>query len=194
MKKEELERRTKVQQAYLDGEEIEYKANGDEYYYENDNPIFNWEDYDYRIKQEPTREEVTAKWVKDNDLKIGDMVEVVKKMEDCFIDEMDDTIGEIGIVMSIGSDDIKVAVNGESWFYWVESLEKVTKKYEPYTFEDTPELIGKAIRSKDKGVIGIIGYIDNLVNIFMGGRFFTFNYMFENYEYLDGTPFGKEIN
>ena len=51
MNREETRKAIEVMQAYVDGEEIEYRA--DERWYSTSSPVFNWEDSDYRIKHKP---------------------------------------------------------------------------------------------------------------------------------------------
>lgn len=61
------------------------------------------------------------------------------------------------------------------------------KEYVPFTFEDAPNLLGKQIKHKSANRII---FIHTCVN---GGINDTYDYAyaFENYTFIDGTPFGK---
>lgn len=54
MTREEAKKAAEVMMAYAEGKEIEFACTGEDYWGTNDYPIFDWEDFDYRIKKEPT--------------------------------------------------------------------------------------------------------------------------------------------
>lgn len=56
MTREEARNAAKVMKAYADGKDIEYKRRDDNLWLDviNNNPEFNWNHNNYRIKQEPT--------------------------------------------------------------------------------------------------------------------------------------------
>jgi hypothetical protein len=68
-------------------------------------------------------------------------------------------------------------------------------EYIPFDYSDAERLIGRAIKSKDGRVVTIISYIPTGDVITTGGGVTrTFEYLFNNYEFIDGTPCGKLSN
>ena len=66
--------------------------------------IWNFAGFDYRIKPEPTREEITQNWLKDNNIEIGSKVKVVMIFEGGdfkYFSNMDNFIGKTGTVVEI---------------------------------------------------------------------------------------------
>ena len=72
---------------------------------------------------------------------------------------------------------------------WAEVLEE--PKYEPYSFDDANNLIGKNVLSKTAKFIGLITAV-NEIGIYINSRFFAFEEVLENYIDVYGKPFGKE--
>lgn len=174
-----------VMQAYEEGNKIEaIQVNG--YNWEIlDIPLWDWVHWDYRVKEElkePTREEITAKWVKDNDVKVGDKVK----------------LGSRGVfhIYEIFGNKILIDLGGYKDFFNIEELKKVTKKIIPFTFEDREMF-------RDKWVINN-GYKSEFKIITIGVHAVTLAYynktsnktyeeMLKYFEFIDGTPFGKEV-
>ena len=75
---------------------------------------FDFNTFSYSIKPQPTREEITQKWVKDNNIVVGSKVKVVRKVENtvtwALAEKMDNTIGEVGVVKHIFSDRINIYI------------------------------------------------------------------------------------
>ena len=150
----------------------------------------------FKKSVEPTREEITAKWVKDNDIKVGDKVRVVNAFEDSWLYFTNHNIGEVLKVNHIYSDNIELqSGNAESSYYYpVEFLEKVTEEYRPYTFEDRDEFRDLwAIDKNDMEEYRVSSIREN--GVFLGSRKYTSTYenLFTNYTKRDVTPFGKEL-
>ena len=82
-------------------------------------------------------------------------------------------------------------------FYFDESYEfrvKPEQKLVPFTFEDAESLIGKVVKTKNGGnIIGVVISIFNCV-ISMGGDKMTYNDLYRDFTFLDGSPCGKYIN
>lgn len=132
-----------------------------------------------------TREEITAKWVKDNDVKIGDFVKI-------------NHIGANFNIFEILSEKIIVDLNGYKDLFDVESLKKVTKRIEKFTFEDRELFRDKWVVSKGgiKAEQKIWSICDQGITLLISGhkfRNFTFEEALEELEFIDGTPFGKEV-
>ena len=91
MNREELKRRTEIQQAYLDGETIECGKrifdSGHDYGVDKwetiELPIFNWEKFDYRVKPKvyvkPEDLEVGKTYIDEFD---GEIIKVLESVED----------------------------------------------------------------------------------------------------------------
>lgn len=184
-----------VIQAHKEGKKLEFCNSNLIWKEVIGDPCFNFFRYSYRIKpKELTREEITAKWVKDNDVKVGDRVRVILKSEKtvCWNSEMDYTIGNELLVRSISDRAIRLENN---WTYDVESLKKVTPKIVQFTFEDREEFRGKWVRAKAKedAPEGMIRHIDKSGIIVFRDNKFDYEEALEIYEFIDGRPFGKEI-
>lgn len=64
MTREQTKEAIRVMQAYVDGEEVQYspkQGKGSYFWTTKDNPLWNWEHYDYRIKPTP----VLRPWTSD---------------------------------------------------------------------------------------------------------------------------------
>ena len=77
-------------------------------------------------------EKLQKVWVEETGLKIGDKVKVLRKFEDYefgsspyWKSEMYQTIGEIGEVIEINTDSIKVNFGDDRWLFPFRALEKV---------------------------------------------------------------------
>lgn len=142
----ELERRIEVMQHHAKGGEVEYYFTLKEIWCSIEKPDWLWGSINYRKRKysvlpgltnvtsllgdvtrvTPTREETAAKWVKDNDLKVGDMVRVDKIIETdpIWMSAMNRLVGQVLKVTAINM--IGVELGG--WRFPVESLTKVTKE------------------------------------------------------------------
>lgn len=137
---------------------------------------------DYRIKPELTREEITDKWVKDNDVKVGDKIGIKGKK------------GHYEVI-EIMNDHLVV---GESSVYKtrlaVDSLYVI--KYQRFAFEDREMFRGEWVRLKGhKEEYLIVSIGEDFIAVCGTNRIFTYSYesLLEEAEFTDGTPFGKEV-
>ena len=144
----------------------------------------------YRVKTEPTREEITAKWVKDNEVKVGDTVKVIS-------DKPFMCKGSLYEVKGIQSYCITCKGYAEEIAFNVEDIAKATKKIVPFTFEDADLFRGKWIKDKiwihERQIIGIRDNGIVTINHEMKCCYHTFELALEELVMIDGTPFGKEI-
>ena len=176
---------------------IQYKMNSGGWRDSYDNkPTFDI-DCDYRVKPTPTREEITAQWVKDNNLKVGDKVKVIKGFEEGFgglrKGSSDDYVGRIGTVYQIRDYFINILATDLGWWAFpVECLEKVKDEYVPFTFEDNELFRDKWVKRKDKEHIFRPVFIAEH-NVFFEGFFLTYQEAFEKLEFIDKTLFGKKL-
>lgn len=185
----------KVLQGYNEGKEIEVCDGKDSWIMCTD-PSWDFSYHNYRIKPEPTREEITKKWVKDNKIEVGSKVKVVRKVEYGeygngmnWVEQMDEYIGKIFTITEITDDLVNfsgITLDGRHNFP-IEALEPYKEEYEPFTWEDRDMFREKWVRSKG-------GHKKEfMVNSISGGHVGSVTYQeaFEVYEFIDGTPFGK---
>jgi len=179
-----------VIQAHKNGTQIQYRRLTHGYgNFEdviNNNPSWVFDTYEYRAKPELTIQEITSQWVKDNDLKVGDHVRV--KEDKPFIVK-----GEIYKVNVIGSYYIGCEDFAGEKDFSVEDIEKATKKVIPFIFEDMKLFMGKWIKSKGTGQVFMITAIveHGIVDPYCNTN--SFKSHFEYSEFVDGSPFGKEV-
>lgn len=181
-----------VMQAYEEGKTIECNNKRDSDWFELDQPDWNWSGYDYRLKKEKrplTREEITAQWVKDNDVKVGDRIRV--KVDGPFLFK-----GAIYDVKEIKGYCIACEGYAEEREFNVEDIEKVTLRVVQFSFEDREVFRDKWVRNKgcspelkiiaidSKGVV--LGYADKTCHK-------TYEEMITYFEFTDSKPFGKEV-
>lgn len=180
------------------------------------------------LKRELSYTERAIKWIKDNDLKVGDYVRVTRKAGDYedgwggrWVGEMDDFVGKV-IPVSVIGEARGVIISycyydqlGHSFPYFV--LEKVEEPpkpqcvpftsmeefadayetnaqgYDPGTFIDNLRCNGMWIRcKKDHGVYQVIGMLDNSVMIAGFKDKKTWKELFDEFEFLNNKPCGKE--
>lgn len=181
-------------EAYENGESIEVK-DGDKWV-ELNYPIFELGST-YRIKPKLSREEITANWIKENDLKIGDRVKVVRGFEDGFsgINKglSDRVIGKIGNIEEVTNKGIDLVIDYDIWSFPVECLEKVKEEYIPFDVEDFHLFRDKWLRFKtaDKVLVKIQGFSPTHKSIYVTNELFSLVTAFEELEFEGGTPFGK---
>lgn len=96
-------------------------------------------------EKEQSYEERQAEWVKENDIKLGDKVRILRKFNDfengCDVGmnkdgKMDSLVGTVGKVSAIDDESIEVDSEGDCWFWPYFVLEKVENEPEA---EDEPE-------------------------------------------------------
>ena len=181
-----------VIKAAKNGQRIERTIDGD--IWKEFDPIeygFDFNTFSYGIKPQPTREEITQKWVKDNNIVVGSKVKVVRKVENtvtlALAEKMDNTIGEVGVVKHIFSDRINIYICDDSWSYDIESLEPYKEEMIPFTFEDRDLFRGKWVRQKD----GEREFMVDLISKKYAFEVTTYEEAFQHFEFIDGTPFGK---
>lgn len=166
-------------------------------------------------KKESSYVERQAKWLADNDIKVGDYVRVTGKadsLEDgwqtLWNPDMDKSVGKVGTVSYISANSgecgIKIDVPGVgSFFYPYFVLEKVEPEHMPYDFDDLAcraSLLGKAVKNKKDELIGpalIIGFSQLEGGIWMAnvGGIEAVNRvtLLHEWMFLDGTPCGQEV-
>ena len=163
--------------------------------------VEQWEPVYGEPEKDLSREEITKKWVEENGVKVGDKVKVLKKFESgiysgqtstiSFAYDMSDLVGVVFEVDSIGSHAIYLG----GWYWPVESLQKVTPRLVPYTYEDRGMFRGKWIVVNDTLEALIITITKDKISVqcygFLG--YFTYEEALEKCKYIDGTPFGKEV-
>lgn len=181
-------------EAYENGEEVEVYDEIEQKWIDAKTPRFvNWNNY--RIKTK-SREEITANWVKENSLKIGDKVKILRGFENNFggipKGQSDTVVGEIGIVSKIRQDSIYFEVGCWTWQFPVECLEKVKEEYVPFTYEDRDLFRGAWVKNKEFNEEYLVTYL-NETKIGLDNTFYSYQDLFNRYEFLDGTPFGKLI-
>jgi hypothetical protein len=150
-----------------------------------------------KLKPEITRDEITAKWVEDNKIKVGSKVKVVRK---CYIhgvgwenNKMDNCIGEIFDVINIDSDSILLDTKPQNYWFPIESLEPYKEEYSHFTFEDREMFRDKWIRlkmAKNEHKINFISS-DSTVSCASWTQTESLSSLFKTHEFVDGTPFGK---
>lgn len=185
-----------VMQGWVDGKDIQMQK---DLYWEtmerNGRDItWDWRTHKYRIKPEPkpiTREEITAHWVRDNGVKVGDTVRVT--VDGAFLLK-----GSTYKVKDIKGYCIACEGYAEEREFNVEDIKKVTIKVVQFSFEDRYLFRGKWVRNKNANEEFMINWI-NECWISVGDAFsengFTYSYdeSFDKLEFIDGKPFGKEV-
>lgn len=154
--------------------------------------VETWEPVYKEEPKEFTREEITAKWVRDNDVKVGGSIRLINVVSGVRTGTYQ--INEISSV-AIG---LNIGIKTTLWVN-VEDLEKVVepvKEYVAYTFEDRDTFRDKWVRYKNSKIEARISSIygeNSEFDICTDVDCHTFKYAFENIEKLDGTPFGKQV-
>jgi len=69
---------------------------------------------------------------------------------------------------------------------------KPEPKYISFDFSDAKDLIGKAVKNKDGSLFLITTF--TIVGFEIGNTAISFNNLFENFTFLDGSPCGKLSN
>lgn len=173
-------------------------------------------DYPFIIrKKELSYAERQEKWIKENNLKVGDLVRVTRKADshedgwtNLWAQDMDKAVGEVGTVSHIPSDfrecSIEVDVLGIGLFlypYFV--LEKVKQKYVPFDLSN-PEvrksLRGRWIKNKNNNFELCItffthqGYVGNTIpaDVYMVSGIDA-DELFQYWVFEDGSPCGKRV-
>ena len=151
---------------------------------------------EYRVKLKPSREEITAQWVKDNHLKVGDKVKVLKGFESEWAKfhqgDAGICIGNICEVIDVSEIFVSIEHKHDVWSFPVECLEKVKEEYVPFTFEDRALFQNKWVKQKDHNFEFLLIYVD-VDGIDSNCNYHTYQKAFDRLEFIDGTPFGKKI-
>lgn len=169
--------------------------------------ITDEKDYPFIIrKKEPSYEERQAEWIKENDIKVGDKVRIIKESppEEGFVDEMKPLVGTIGEIKKINDDDIQVYTEDKvDWWRWpyycLEKVEEPEKKYVPFDLnneEDRAKLRGAWVRIKGSRRLEqqIVALAINTQLVFLPDVVSVeTKELLEGYEFLDGTPCGKLV-
>lgn len=67
---------------------------------------------------------------------------------------------------------------------------KPKQEYVPFDFSDAESLIGRIVKFKNGRIIGIVTAVDEFYS-FIGNTPIKYDYLFDNYTCMDGTPCGK---
>lgn len=172
-------------EAFERGEEIEFKGEPYHWWILASNPTFDLH-LEYRVKPKLTIEETTEKWVKDNDLKIGDKVRVTKG-------SFNGCVFEAEFISPIS---IRGFLQGFTRTFPVDYLEKITEEWIPFNDTDYDLFIGKPVKFKIYDSKMIIIASDKSWLTFCDTRdrhTLTYKEAFEQLEFADGTKFGKKI-
>lgn len=151
-------------------------------------------------KKEPTYAERQAEWVKENDIKVGDKVKILKEFSSGdFVDYMKPLVGTIGEIKEIGERIQVYTEDKDDWWYWpYYCLEKVEeKKYVPFDLsleEDRAKLRGAWVRPKDcyPNADHLIRGISN-ITVWFGDSYLNAQELLNEYEFIDGSPCGKLV-
>ena len=211
---------------------LEYANNDDKYHLERFNGIekyncpFIFGNFNFScliVKKEEPYEERAKKWIKENGLKKGDYVKVIRKAKDYedgwdsrWTKERDDFIGKVIPVSDIGESTGVILSYcccdwaGYDFPYFV--LEKVEPEPKYVPFESPQEFISaynkasKEVRSDTESMLSKLGiwlkgsehyelvtYIYNK-GITIDDVSINWKTLFDFYTFLDGSPVGKEVN
>lgn len=168
-------------------------------------------DYPFIIrKKEVSYAERQKKWIKENDLKVGDLVRVTREAEDyedgwkvIWAIAMSNLVGSVLKVKKIDEEcGIVLSTENKDWFFPYFVLEKVEQKYVPFDFSDLAcreFLLGKAVKHKE-GQVGpalIIGFSQFEGGMWManagGVEAVNTVALLHDWVFLDGTPCGKLV-
>lgn len=190
-----LKEKIEVMSHFENGGEILYKgtAEPDLAYKRASTPIWNWSNYVYKIALPLTREEITAKWVKDNDLKQGDYVKVSPDFNEGKFIVHNHMANYKWVVCGTSNTYIIIKFDEFTYHVPVEYLKKIKIDIVPFTFEDREMFRGKWVKNKvcNKKEWQITSI--TIEKIMVGDDWLTYEEAFEQLEFIDGTPFGKEI-
>lgn len=190
----EIREMIEVLQAFEEGKEIEMQfVNNLNAWCIARTPTWDFPNINYRAKPQPTREEITEKWVKDNNIVVGSKVRVVKGFNDGFSgickDESDSCIGGVFTIAGIFEEEI-LFEGYECWTFPIESLEPYKEQYQPFTYEDYMKFMGEKVEVDD--CIGIVEWCDNY-GIFTCGVRVSYEYAFNDITFINGSKFGKKL-
>lgn len=171
-------------------------------------------DYPFIIrKKELSYAERQEKWIKENNLKVGDLVRVTRKADshedgwaNLWAQDMDEAVGRVGTVSHISANLAELGIGvdapgvGEFMYpYFV--LEKVEQEYAPYDFGDRDcrtILVGDLVRYKrdDNGgptmITGFTKTADGMWKAHLGdGNVTDAEELLNHCEHIDGTPCGR---
>lgn len=187
-----------VIQAHKEGKKIQYRFRGKETCSFQDltsNPVFNFEMVDYRVKPELTREEITAKWVKDNDVKIGDRVRVIEENGSDTFKKANSLAKGIWDVSDISKTHISVSYGDHCFSLQVEQMQKLTYKLVKFDYEDRKLFRGQWLVVNDTFEALIITITKDKMAVQCYGflAWFSYEEALEKCKFTNGKPFGKEV-
>lgn len=205
---------------------LAYANNDDKNHLERFNSIekyncpFNFGDFNYScliVKKKEPYVEQAKKWIKENELKAGDYIKVLRKAEDhengwglFWIAEMDNCVGKTLRVDTIDSDEYGILLGRYRFPYFVlEKVEEPKSEYVP--FKSAEEFISayanadNAIRSSTELQLSQFGmwlkccehyelvtYIHNK-GITIDDVSINWKTLFNSYTFLDGSSCGKLV-
>lgn len=185
----ELQEMVRVIEAFSNGKAIELKSKKNQEWSDCTDPIWDFSSFDYRIKYQPTREEITENWVKDNNIIKGSKVRVIKRNPIGYFwgGRMDGTIGKVYPVESIALTSICL----DGFYYQVEALEPYKEEYIPFTWDDRDLFRDRWVKKKgNNSEYRIIQSEEGWVHLGVGSSL-CYSTAFELLSFIDGTPFGK---
>lgn len=183
----ELDEMIEVLQAFKDGKKIEVEltpVDGGVWTVAN-NPNWNFSNNKYRIKPQPTREEITAKWIDENKISVGSKVKIIGNS----CSNLMPYYGVIAPIEEINKEFVSLRIEAWSVPYPVESLEPYKEEYVPFTHLDYELFMGKIIIDGG-GKRQIILAFDDM-DITTTRSNFGYARAFEVFKFIDGSVFGK---
>lgn len=209
--KELLEYQIAVMQWYRDGGEVEVQYHEDEDRLKADDelPYWNWERVHYFPVPKPSYSERQAKWVEENNVKVGQKVKCLPftDYEDGFyscVASANEFFYKIVKVRGIDKNSILVDYDGISWYFPYFALELIKPTYKPYEKADPAWLVktDEVVKHKDRNRFTKIEGIDNDGKQKIAGitnsNWLTLQEMFKYYEWYnlatgETRPFGEEV-
>ena len=81
-------------------------------------------------------------------------------------------------------------VSAPNFYLDIEYRIKPEPKILPFTFEDAEKFVGKVVKKKSGGFVGLIVGCD-INDCFTSNGTLNYQYLLDKYTFLDGSPFGK---
>jgi len=198
-------------QWYRDGGEVEVQYHEDEDRLKADDelPYWNWERVYYFPVPKPSYEERQAKWIEENNVKVGDKVKCLpfEDYQDGFQQNVSYAkllFNEVAKIYSIDQHGISVVNEDNIWLFPYFSLELVKPQYKPYEKADPAWLVktDEVVKKKEYEVFLPILRIeptDNKYSVQVSGEgYYSVKDMFTNFEWYniatgETRPFGEQI-
>lgn len=150
-------------------------------------------------EKEKSYEERQAEWVKENNLKVGDRVRIVKEWNG-FEKGNKPTVGETGRIESINTISVGVRLDSDNgwWWYGLDAVELIEDEpaYIPFDLSDPKDrdaLRDKWVKAKLTGIEArVIGF--GAVEVILIDRGYITDELLKDFTFLDGSPVGRPAN